>query len=350
MNDTLRGGDRDVFQEHTAGLDGAQATVPRYPLRDNQEKGNPDNKPKGEPTPVMTAPPWRVMGEERDIDSPYGNRGQTVASYQSRELGGENLTAIIRAVSPAEYIGTNATNPYRGIVVPYLPNDLLQTLSPVAQLIYGYDGITEAFPFDVSFNQFIKAPFNGNSGRVQVMVQQKYFPLITVGVPAGVTGTWLEASDDIRRNMLFDAVPIIQAATGFPRDGKVKFRGQMARGLLNPVGADRDRSARMLRKFSGFIPQGSLKGNLFRIPVPRGAVAAMLLSDPTADVITTTAGNILFWQQNTADGQPIVNFPGAAANSFIQLRSGTTSIDVTPFANIAGARTVPFEMIYDLGF
>lgn len=315
---------------------------PGYPVEGRS--GDP-NKGRQDPGGTHT-PASHVMAQRREITV---REKQAVCHFNSEKDGGEELMAIFRAVSTAETVGQNraGTNPLVGIAgYPTLPAALLQTLIPIGRIEYGFSGINETLLVNLPINQLVKFPVTANYIRASVEFSQRYYQLITAGIPADIKGTWLHATDDLTRNNLFDNNSVFDIAA--PPQAPLFFQGLASRGGINIGHSNADRGARAKRRFPGWIPSTAAAGDRFRCPIPRGAVTVALLSDDA--VGAAIVGDQCFFLQNTiatvvGAAPQFVNFKG---NQYYELVQDATSIDV--YSAVAPTKDIAFELIYELGF
>lgn len=303
---------------------------------------------QGIPVVIAVTPPPKNMGQRRE-----GIISDVIATVATLECERpQNMVALVRTIPVQELPGaTSALNPYMGVVWGgVLPADLLQTAVMVGILTTGHDGVSFRTRFNLPTQNWIRAPFAGSSGKVDVRLEPRYYPML----PDGADFTWI-STDDETRNAAFSEPPQnVLSANGPPAGWPVAFpaqaEGYFAEGVLNSGTSNQDRGSRPLRRFFGWVAAATAGGVFHKCPIPFGAQSVTLVCDATAEVYDPAggaAGQPLRFAQRVGTQRRIYNF---LPNVTYPIRSDAVAIDVYGLVAAAAGKSIPFELVYDLGF
>lgn len=363
---SVEGGDRDDFPFQIPGQDqqaGRPNAVDKFPVE-------PAPRFPGEGTKfrldsaivqIVSMVPERVLGMLQKVRT-IGTPSPSIVSYKGRqELVGEDLVALIHTQAQNQVSGENPFASFAWTPGSNgFPADLYQSIVATAFLEMGALGVNETIHFNVPSDQFVRIPFNAHTGRVWGAIEPKYYLRLTAPGGSDYDFTWITTTSNSLRNTLFNNPPQGTVdANGpplpaiWPPAVDVRIRGIIGRGTSIPSFTTSQLSSRPLRRFFGWVDLSAGAGVRYRCPVPRGAVAVMLLSDASA---ATAGGGVTaqLLQFRTvksgpagAAGEYLYNFQ---PNQIYQLPSDIDAIDVYSATAVPAGRSLPFQLIFELGF
>lgn len=226
----------------------------------------------------------------------------------------------------------------------------------VGKLVFGHEGVSQDFFFNISPGAVAKIPFLGSSGDYGPILVPKYFKLRdTLIIGSNVLRTYISnvGQDQDIDNTTFNQPNtslLIQALTdgaGAPIGDQDNVFNQnytaLARAWFGTGTATNQDDTRAVRKFFGSLAPGTAGNHITRVPIAWNATAVKISGSPLLGFRQLSNGAV--YSNDLGDGVGILS--GFSANTFVPMQENLEWIDIISTEDTTDE--IYFEVIYSFG-